>query len=79
MKIKRSGKCETCQRSCVQRKVFIEKISIFEPDANPLRGELLKQLKTWRDSPIYCEEHEPIRDVYVPTNQNKRIKIHKVK
>jgi hypothetical protein len=54
MIIKRIGRCVTCRRPTVEKKEFLVTVDMFDSSA-PIRGDLLKQIKEWRESDMHCE------------------------
>lgn len=53
------GKCSTCRKPTAEHKVFLVTIDMFDPSPkNLIKGELLDQVKEWRQSKMYCEKHK---------------------
>jgi hypothetical protein len=57
MKLIKRRKCEICEAPVTLVKDFPVTTNLFDTDANPLSGEVLKRVKTWRQRKVYCEKH----------------------
>lgn len=59
MRLTQRRKCEECEAPVTLVKDFPETTNMFEADANPLSGDLLEDVRKWRQQKVYCEEHKP--------------------
>ncbi len=61
MIVRRSGKCDVCQKVVLLTKEFTstETVDMFSPAPATIRGKLARQIKKWRDQKDYYDEHQP--------------------
>lgn len=59
MMLRRTGKCEVCEIPCSEKRDFQGPVDMFNPEAKPaLKGDMAEDIKSWRNEPMYCEEHK---------------------
>lgn len=59
MTITKHGKCATCDIPCKVSRMFLTPVDLFTPEAAAeIKGDLTVNIKAWRDSPMYCSEHQ---------------------